>query len=183
MQIQQTGIEGLIELVPDVFPDDRGWFYEFYKKEHFHELGITQEFVQENISFSKKDVIRGMHMQMTPYAQAKLVGVLQGKVLDVVVDLRQGSPTFGKKYSCTLDGARHNMLYVPEGFVHGFAALEDSIFLYKTSNKYDAASERGILWKDPDLNIAWPVNNPIVSAKDQKLPLLRELLGNSVISR
>src|SRR5690606_41123433 len=127
--------------------------------------------------------VRGLHFQRPPYAQAKLATVISGSVLDVVVDLRTGSPTFGQVYECQLDAKRKNMLLVPEGFAHGFAALEDSIFFYKCSNVFDKPSESGILWNDPKLDIKWPVENPIVSEKDQLLPTFEELLRNSVISR
>jgi dTDP-4-dehydrorhamnose 3,5-epimerase len=183
MQIIQTGIEGLVEIIPSVFPDDRGWFLESYKEEVFKRHGIPTYFPQENQSFSKKDVIRGLHFQSQPYAQGKLVTVIKGKVQDVVVDLRKGSLTFGKVYYCILDSERHNVLMVPEGFAHGFAALEESIFSYKCTNVYHKPSEGGLLWSDPDLNIQWQVKDPIVSAKDQQLPTLKELLRNSVISQ
>jgi dTDP-4-dehydrorhamnose 3,5-epimerase len=183
MQIVQTGIEGLVEIIPSVFPDDRGWFFESFKEETFQKHGLPTHFPQENQSFSKKGVIRGLHFQLAPYAQGKLVTVIKGKVVDVAVDLRKGSPTFGKVYYCTLDAEKHNMLMVPEGFAHGFAALEESIFSYKCTNVYHKPSEGGIVWNDPDLKIEWPVANPIVSGKDQQLPTLKELLRNSVISQ
>lgn len=183
MQIIQTGIEGLLEIVPEVYSDNRGWFFEFYKGDSFQKQGISYQFPQENISFSKKGVIRGLHFQLPPWQQAKLVSVLSGKVLDVVVDLRKNSATFGETFSCVLDASRHNMLMVPEGFAHGFAALEDTVFLYKSSNFYNRDSERGIIWNDPDLKIEWPFANPILSEKDQKLATLQELLRKSVISQ
>ena len=183
MQVKETGFLGLIELIPSVFPDDRGWFFEFYKEDVLKKHNMPTYFPQDNISFSKKGVIRGLHLQRPPYAQAKLVTVLLGIVMDVVVDLRQGSATFGKVYRCLLDGDKHNFLMVPEGFAHGLAALEDSLFHYKCSNVYNKASEAGIVWNDPDLKIDWPVSNPIVSDKDQQLPTFKELVGNSVTSR
>lgn len=182
MQVIETSISGLIELIPVVYPDNRGWFYEFYKEETFQKAGINQHFPQENISYSLKNVIRGLHFQLPPFAQAKMVTVLKGRVVDVVVDLRSGSPTFGKVYYCELSAEKHNWLFVPEGFAHGFAALEDSIFYYKCTNVYNKASEGGIRWNDPDLAIEWPVSNPIVSDKDMELPTLADLLGNSLIS-
>jgi dTDP-4-dehydrorhamnose 3,5-epimerase len=181
MQVKTTGFEGLIEIFPDVFEDDRGWFYEFYKVETFKKHHINYSFVQENQSFSKKGVVRGLHFQRDPYAQAKLVTVLTGKVLDVVVDLRPKSKTFKHIYHCLLDSSKRNMLMIPEGFAHGFSALEDSIFFYKCSNVYNRESESGIRWNDPELNINWKVENPIVSAKDSALPAMAELLENSVI--
>ncbi len=182
MQIKQTGIEGLVEIIPSIFPDDRGWFYEFYNKKTFEQAGITHNFVQENTSFSKKGVVRGLHFQNAPHAQGKLVTVLQGKVVDVVVDMRMGSKTFGKTYYLELDGEKRNMLMVPEGFAHGFCALEDSLFYYKCTNFYNKPSESGIVWNDPQLNIQWPVDDPIVSDKDKVLPTWDELLRKSVIS-
>ncbi len=182
MQVKTTGFEGLIEIIPVIFEDDRGWFYEFYKDETFKKHNIHYTFLQENQSFSKKGVIRGLHFQQAPYAQAKLVTVLSGKVLDVVVDLRPLSKTFKQTYYCLLESSKRNMLMIPEGFAHGFAALEDSIFFYKCSNVYNKQSESGIRWNDPELNINWEVKNPIISAKDEELPLLAELLENSVLS-
>jgi dTDP-4-dehydrorhamnose 3,5-epimerase len=183
MQVNQTGIDGLVEIVPSIFKDDRGWFYEFYNEKTFHQAGITYQFVQENTSWSRKGVIRGLHFQRSPHAQGKLVTVLHGKVMDVVVDIRQGSSTFGKSFSIVLDGEKRNMLMVPEGFAHGFVALEDSLFHYKCTNLYNKASESGILWNDPALKIDWQVSQPIVSNKDKVLPTLEELLRNSVISQ
>ena len=182
MQIKTTSFEGLIEIFPDVFADDRGWFYEFYKEETFKKNHLHYNFVQENQSFSKKGVIRGLHFQHPPYAQAKLVTALTGKVLDVAVDLRPTSKTFRQKYYCLLESSKRNMVLIPEGFAHGFAALEDSIFFYKCSNVYNRASEAGIRWDDPDLKIEWRVENPIISGKDSELPPLAALLENSLIS-
>jgi dTDP-4-dehydrorhamnose 3,5-epimerase len=181
MQIKQTGIDGLLEIIPEIYGDNRGWFFEFYKENSFQQLGISYQFPQENISFSKKGVIRGLHFQLPPWQQAKLVSVLSGKVLDVVVDLRKDSSTFGKTYSCILDASRHNLLMVPEGFAHGFAALEDTLFLYKSSNLYNRDSESGIIWNDPHLNIQWPFSAPMLSEKDQMLATFKELLRKSVI--
>jgi len=183
MQIKETGIDGLIEIIPKIYCDDRGWFLEFFKESVLKEAGIDMKFPQENMSYSKKGVLRGLHFQRAPYAQAKLAAVISGSVLDVVVDLRKGSPTFGEVYACKLDSQRKNMLFVPEGFAHGFAALEDSIFYYKCSNVFHKPSESGIIWNDPGLKIAWPIDNPIVSEKDKELTTLAELLRNSVISR
>lgn len=183
MQVKETGIEGLVEIIPTVYHDERGWFYEFYKDDTFKKNGIHYTFLQENQSFSQKGVVRGLHMQLAPHAQAKLVSVIKGKVMDVVVDLRPGSKTFGQVYYCELDDVRHNMLMVPEGFAHGFAALEDSIFFYKCSSQYHKESETGVVFDDPQLNIQWPVKTPILSEKDRKLPTLDDLLRKSVISR
>lgn len=183
MKVIETGIEGLLEIVPAIYKDDRGWFYEFYNKNTFTNAGLRTDFVQENTSFSKKGVVRGLHFQCAPYAQGKLVTVLHGKVLDVVVDLRTRSKTFGEVYYCGLDSEKRNMLMVPEGFAHGFAALEDSLFTYKCTQFYNKSAESGILWNDPRLKIRWPVDNPIISEKDRTLPILDELIGKSVISQ
>ncbi|HEX8038045.1 MAG TPA: dTDP-4-dehydrorhamnose 3,5-epimerase [Chryseosolibacter sp.] len=183
MQIEQTGFDGLVQLIPNIFYDERGWFCELYKDTTLKEFGIDMSFPQENLSFSKKGVVRGLHFQRAPHAQAKLAAVISGRVVDVVADLRKGSPTFGKTYVCELDSASKRMLLVPEGFAHGFAALEDSIFFYKCSNVFHKPSESGIVWNDPTLNIEWPVADPIVSEKDRVLPTFEELLRNSVISR
>jgi dTDP-4-dehydrorhamnose 3,5-epimerase len=182
MQLKETGIEGLIEIIPAILKDDRGWFYEFYNEKTFNKAGINAKFVQENTSFSKKGVIRGLHLQNPPYAQGKLVTVLHGKALDVVIDLRRDSKTFKSVYYCTLSSETRNMLMVPEGFAHGFAALEDTLFTYKCTNFYNKAAEAGILWSDPQLNIKWPFADPIISEKDNVLPTLEELIGKSVIS-
>lgn len=183
MQIKETGFDGLVELIPNVYHDSRGWFFEFYKESTLKQFDIQMKFPQENMSFSQKGVIRGLHFQLPPYSQAKLATVISGKVLDVVVDLRKTSKTFGQVYLCELDSRRKNMLLVPEGFAHGFAALEDTIFFYKCSNVFHKESESGLLWNDPYLNIQWPVTEPIVSDKDKLLPTFEELLINSVISR
>jgi dTDP-4-dehydrorhamnose 3,5-epimerase len=182
MQVRETGFEGLVELIPVIYSDNRGWFYEFYNEKTFQAANILPNFVQENTSFSKKGVIRGLHFQLPPYAQGKLVCVHHGKVLDVAVDMRKHSPTFGKYFSCVLDDVRRNMMMIPPGFAHGFAALEDSVFFYKCTNFYNKASEGGIAWNDPTLKIDWPIQDPIVSDKDRVLPTFEELVRNSVIS-
>ena len=182
MQIIETGIEGLVEIIPDIYRDERGWFYEFFNEKTFQQAGINTRFVQENSSFSKKGVVRGLHFQQAPFAQGKLVTILDGEALDVAVDLRKGSKTFLQVYYCTLNSDKRNMLMVPEGFAHGFAALRDTIFYYKCTNFYNRSAESGIVWNDPQLNIKWPFDNPALSEKDSKLPTLEELLRNSVIS-
>lgn len=177
----ETGFSGLIEIVPRLFPDNRGYFLETFREEWLKNFAPDFHAVQENQSFSKKGVIRGLHFQLPPYAQAKLVRVVSGKVLDVVVDLRKDSPTFTKAFTVVLDAEKQNQLFVPEGFAHGLAALEDTVFSYKCSNVYNKDSERGILWNDPALKINWPFEQPIVSEKDKLLPTLQELIENSVI--
>jgi dTDP-4-dehydrorhamnose 3,5-epimerase len=181
MKIVETGINGLVEIIPTVFPDSRGWFFESYKAEILQKHGVPTNFPQENMSFSQKGVIRGMHFQRAPYAQGKLVTVIKGRVIDVAVDLRKDSPTFRKIYYCELDGDTHKMLMVPEGFAHGFVTLEETIFSYKCTNVYSKQHESGIVWNDPDLKIEWPVTNPVISEKDNQLPTFSDLLRNSVI--
>ena len=163
-------IEGLIEVFPRVFNDDRGYFFESFNQQNFYANGITAEFVQDNQSFSIKNVVRGLHFQNPPYAQGKLVRVIAGKVMDVVVDIRRNSPTFGQHAKFMLDSTLGNMLYVPPGFAHGFVALEDAVFSYKCTNLYNKVAESGIAWNDPTLNIDWEVSNPIISEKDIELP-------------
>lgn len=170
MDIISTRFEGLYEIQPKVFGDQRGYFLESFRKNTFHDLGITEDFVQDNESFSVKGTLRGLHFQAAPFAQAKLVRVVTGKVLDVALDIRKDSPTFGKHHTVVLSAEKHNMFLVPTGFAHGFVALEDSVFCYKCSNYYHQASEGGILWNDPVLGIDWGLKEPIVSEKDERLP-------------
>ncbi|OEK06726.1 dTDP-4-dehydrorhamnose 3,5-epimerase [Roseivirga misakiensis] len=170
MKVIETGFEGLFELEPIVFGDERGYFFESFRKDFSERLGIKEEFIQDNQSFSVKGTLRGLHFQKNPSAQAKLVRVTAGRVLDVALDIRKDSKTYGQHHRVILDAKKHNMFLIPAGFAHGFLALEDSIFTYKCSSYYDKASEGGILWNDPLLNIDWQVENPIVSEKDQDLP-------------
>jgi dTDP-4-dehydrorhamnose 3,5-epimerase len=174
MEAKYPAIKGLVEVSPRIFPDDRGIFFESYHSKRLKELGIKDNFVQDNESFSHKGVLRGIHFQNSPSKQSKLIRVISGKILDVAVDLRPDSPTFGQHYSTILDGVSHKMFYIPEGFGHGFVALEDTILLYKCNDYYDKAAEGGILWNDPVLNIDWGIDNPKVSEKDQQLPTLAE---------
>ncbi|WP_128546112.1 dTDP-4-dehydrorhamnose 3,5-epimerase [Larkinella soli] len=180
MQVIKTSIEGLVELRPQVFKDVRGSFLETFNQQVFADLGLPTQFLQDNQSFSVKGVLRGLHFQNPPFVQGKLVRVISGKVLDIAVDIRQGSPTFGKYESFVLDAELNNMAYIPEGFAHGFVALEDSVFSYKCTNLYSKACESGIIWNDPDLNIDWGIENPIVSDKDQLLSGFRELFPHQV---
>ncbi|MFM9075515.1 MAG: dTDP-4-dehydrorhamnose 3,5-epimerase [Bacteroidota bacterium] len=181
MQVLETGISGLVQIIPSVFADDRGWFMEFTKRSAFARIGITDEFSQDNISYSRQGVIRGLHLQKAPFAQSKLVTVLAGRVIDVAVDLRPGSPTFLKHAAIELSAGLHNMLYIPAGFAHGFSVLEDATFFYKCSTEYNPAAEAGIRWNDPELAIDWRVDNPIVSAKDAILPTAADLISAAVI--
>ncbi|MDF2431830.1 MAG: dTDP-4-dehydrorhamnose 3,5-epimerase [Mucilaginibacter sp.] len=173
MKIITTDIEGLLILEPRIFNDDRGYFYESYNKNKFTEAGIDADFVQDNQSFSHKGAVRGLHGQANPFAQGKLVRVIAGSVLDVAVDIRTGSPTYGKHVSVTLSGENKLMFWIPAGFLHGFATLEDNtIFTYKVNNFYDKASEIGVIWNDPTLNIDWGIapSDILLSPKDELLP-------------
>ena len=167
MNVEQTYIEGLLVLTPKVFGDERGYFLESYNKSTLDPI-LSTTFVQDNESASQKGVLRGMHFQNPPYGQAKLVRVIKGSVLDVVVDLRKDSKTYGKHYKHVLSGEHKEQLYIPEGFAHGFLVLEDdTIFSYKCSRYYHAASEVSIMWNDPTLGINWQIEDPIISEKDR----------------
>jgi dTDP-4-dehydrorhamnose 3,5-epimerase len=175
MEFRNTGIEGLIEIYPKIFKDERGYFTETYHKEAFQANGIPFDFVQDNQSYSTKGVLRGLHFQNEPFAQGKLVKVAKGKVLDIAVDIRKDSPTFGQYRKFLLTETDQNMVYIPVGFAHGFLALEDAIFTYKCTNFYNKTSESGILWNDPDLAIDWDIKTPNVSPKDLTLPKFKNI--------
>jgi len=179
MEIIETGIKDLVVIKPKVFKDDRGYFFESFNRSKLDALGNDLEFVQDNQSLSQKDVLRGLHFQNPPYAQAKLVSVIQGSVLDVAVDIRKESPTYGKSFSIILDGIDKNQLFIPVGFAHGFKTLENNtIFFYKCTNYYNKESEGCLLWNDPDLNINWDIENPILSEKDKIGQLFDTFVSN-----
>lgn len=178
MELIETGFEGLTVIKPKILWDSRGSFMETYQLEKFAAAGIQSNFVQCNQSFSYKNVVRGLHMQKAPYEQAKLVRVLHGEILDVVVDYRVGSKTFGKHYKINLSSESGLMLFVPKGFLHGFVALQDTSFHYMVDNYYNGNSELGVKWNDADLNIDWNINDPIVSEKDIGLLSFRDFLNN-----
>lgn len=177
MQYKELSIKGLKLITLNVFEDERGFFTESYNKQKYQgELGIDVEFVQDNHSSSMKNVLRGLHFQTPPMAQDKLVSVVRGTVFDVAVDLRKDSPTFGKWEGVTINENSHQVLFIPKGFAHGFLVLSDiADFQYKVSNYYSKENDGGLLWSDPDIKIDWPVPNPILSEKDNQLPLLKEL--------
>lgn len=175
MNFIKTPIEGVIVVEPKVYGDPRGFFYESYSKKLFVQNGIADDFVQDNVSSSARGVLRGLHYQVAPRAQAKLLRVLRGSVYDVAVDIRPGSATFGKFFAITLSAENQKMLYIPAGFAHGFCALEEGTeFMYKVSDYYSPEHERGILWSDPSLAIPWPKLGCefILSEKDKKYPVL-----------
>ena len=169
MTITETYLKGLYTLEPKVFEDQRGYFFESYNQEKFKEDGLDLSFVQDNQSKSQKGVLRGLHFQNRPFAQGKLVQVIKGAVLDVAVDIRKDSPTFGQHIAIELSEQNKMMLYISEGFAHGFLTLEDdTIFSYKCTNFYNPNYESALRWNDEKLNINWNVKDPIVSEKDQK---------------
>lgn len=173
MTIEETTIEGLLLIKPNVFKDERGYFFESFRISVLEERGIHLRFVQDNESMSNQGVLRGLHMQAPPKAQAKLLRVVQGSIYDVAVDLRKSSPTYGQYYGATLSGENKHMLFIPEGFGHGFCCLEDqTIVQYKCSEYYAPEHEIGLKWDDPDVGISWPDVSPILSEKDLQHPSL-----------
>ena len=172
MKIIKTEIEGLLLIEPKVFEDERGYFFESWSKDAFENAGLDINFVQDNQSFSSKGVVRGLHFQNPPFAQGKIVRVLKGSVLDIAVDIRENSPTYGKYFSIHLSEENKTMLWIPPGFAHGFSTLEDNtIFSYKCSGVYNKESEGSLMWNDTDLSIDWKIKNPIISEKDQNSEL------------
>ena len=170
-------IEDVILVTPKVFGDSRGFFMESYQKSAFEQNGIKDNFSQDNHSKSTKGVLRGLHYQTNPKAQAKLVRCSRGKILDVAVDIRKGSPTFGKWVGEILSEENKNMLYIPAGFAHGFVVLSDEAeLLYKASNEYSPENDRGVRWNDPDINVKWGIDfEPLISEKDSKQPFLKDI--------
>lgn len=167
MELINTGIEGLWVIQPKVFADARGYFFESYNKELFSKNNLNLDFVQDNQSLSHKGVLRGLHFQNPPYAQGKLVRVITGAVYDVAVDIRKNSPTYGKYFGVELTEENKMMMYIPEGFAHGFLTLRDNtIFAYKCTNFYNKASEESIKWNDPSIGVKWNVEDPLLSEKD-----------------
>lgn len=174
MKVIDTGLPGLLVLEPKVFGDARGFFLETFSESRYREAGIAERFVQANHSRSRRGVLRGLHYQLVQ-PQGKLVYVARGAVYDVAVDVRQGSPTFGQCYGCVLDDQSHRQMYVPPGFAHGFVVLsEECDFLYQVTDYYHPASEQGIAWDDPDLGIAWPLTDVLLSEKDRLHPRLAD---------
>ena len=174
-------IPEVILVTPKSFPDERGFFLESFKESEFASNGIKTIFVQDNLSHSVKGVLRGLHYQKNPKAQAKLVIALRGEIFDVAVDIRKNSPTYGKWVGEILSESNHNSLYIPEGFAHGFCILsEEADVLYKVSQEYSPENEKGIIWNDPEINIAWPIDKPILQEKDSKLPDLKNADNNFI---
>jgi len=180
MQIESVGLQGAFLITPDIFYDDRGYFYEFFNQQKFQEkTGLSIHFVQDNIAQSHKGILRGLHFQTGDYAQAKLVSVLRGKVLDVIVDLRKKSSTFGQYFSVILNDNQKQQLFIPRGFAHAYLCMQDdTLFYYKVDNYYHQSSESGIRFDDPDIHIDWPVDisQVVLSEKDRNLAYLKDII-------
>ncbi len=179
----ETSIPDLYIIEPTVFEDSRGYFFEAFNADKFSALGFNVQFVQDNESKSGRGVIRGLHYQLAPYAQSKLVRVVQGAILDVAVDIRKNSPTYGKHFACQLNAENKRLLFIPQGFAHGFSVLSDTAIVnYKCDTLYNADAERGILYNDSDIGVDWKVDvdNAIVSAKDNVLPAFKSIETNFV---
>jgi len=175
MKVTQSKLPEVLIIEPEAFGDARGFFLETFSNKRYEQAGIKLPFVQDNISLSAKNVLRGLHFQY-PHPQGKLVQVLSGEVFDAAVDIRAGSPTFGQWVGDNLSASNHKQLYIPPGFAHGFCVLSDTaIFSYKCTEYYNQAAEGGIIFNDPDISISWPVQTPIVSAKDARCPRLKEI--------
>jgi dTDP-4-dehydrorhamnose 3,5-epimerase len=180
-RVEETGIKGLNVIETKLFRDNRGYFFETFNKAHFSDIGITVDFVQDNISKSGYGVVRGLHYQLEPASQTKLLTVISGRILDVAVDLRKDSDTFGKHFSVKLEAGDGKMILIPKGFAHGFASLsDDTVILYKCDNLYSPEHERGIVYNDPDLNIDWnvPSSDVVITERDLKFPLFKDAEKN-----
>jgi dTDP-4-dehydrorhamnose 3,5-epimerase len=175
MNVVETGLPGALVVEPKVFGDERGFFMETWHEDRYEEAGLPKHFVQDNLSFSRGGVLRGLHFQ-NPDQQGKLVYVLQGEVYDVAVDIRVGSPTFGEWAAATLSAENKRQFYVPEGFAHGFLVTSDAaLFAYKCTARYNAKAEASVLWSDPEIGIRWPTDTPVLSEKDRAAPPLGEV--------
>ena len=179
MQVNDLGLGGVLEIIPKKLGDARGFFSETYQRQRFTDAGVPHDWCQDNQSYSAdKGVLRGLHFQVAPFAQDKLIRVLRGSIFDVAIDIRQGSPTFGKWVSCVLSASTFNQLLIPKGFAHGFLTLEPDVeVLYKVTAPYSPQCDRGIAWNDPDIGIVWPLEpgqQPVLSGKDASAPRLAE---------
>lgn len=178
MRVVETGINGLVEIVPSVYSDERGYFMETFRKDIFDGIASGYTFVQDNESKSQKDVLRGLHFQASPHEQGKLVRVISGSVLDVAVDIRTSSPTYGKYHSVVLSAENKKQFWVPPGFAHGFLVLEDdTVFSYKCTGYYNKEAEGSIRWDDPEIGIDWGISLPLLSEKDKIAPLFSEFVS------
>lgn len=181
-KFERLKIPDVISIELELYSDQRGFFIETYKEPDFQEFGIKDKFVQDNHSrTAKMNVLRGLHYQLEPMAQAKIIRVIKGKILDVVLDLRKGSATYGKWLSKEMSSENYSQLYIPKGFAHGYLTLTEQVeVVYKLSNIYSSKHERGIIWSDPKIAINWPVNDPIISQKDSQLPPLEKAEHNFI---
>ncbi len=180
-EFQRLEIPDIILIKPIFFSDDRGFFLETYKESDFFKAGIDVRFVQDNHSMSGNGVLRGLHYQKEPFAQGKLIRCIRGEICDVAVDIRKESPWYGKWIAVNLSEDNRLMLYIPPGFAHGFCVLSDvAEILYKTTSEYSPQHDRGIIWNDPELNIDWPIHNPVLSLKDAALPFLKDADNNFI---
>jgi len=178
-EFEPQKISGVVLVKPRLFPDDRGYFFETYKNSEFRAAGISDIFVQDNYSTSSRSVVRGLHYQKEPKAQAKLVSATVGNILDVAVDMRKGSPTYGDWVAAELSEENRHMLFIPTGFAHGFCVLSEwAEVSYKASDEYSPSHEAGVIWNDADLNIQWPATDPTLSDKDAELPRLGDADNN-----
>lgn len=181
MQFEKTSLDKIWLIKPKIYEDDRGHFLESFRKEVFKQKGVEYDFVQDNISTSAKGAVRGLHYQKDPYSQAKLVMAIYGEILDVAVDIRKDSPTFGQHFSTILNDKNRHMMLVPSGFAHGFSVLsEQATVAYKCNQYYHKESERGVRWNDPALQIDWKTKSPILSEKDKQQPLLKDIQPNDL---
>ena len=179
---KKLSIPGIILIKPHIFTDERGFFIETYKHSNFDKAGIIENFMQDNLSKSKKNVLRGLHYQKNPAAQGKLVRCINGRIFDVAVDICKGSPTYMKWVGIELSEKNNYMLYISPGFAHGFVVLSDEAeVMYKCTREYSPENDRGIIWNDPDININWPVEEPVLSRKDNSLPFLKDADNNFFI--
>lgn len=181
MKFEETPLKNVWLVKPKIYEDPRGHFLEAFRTDLFKKQGLEYEFVQDNISTSKKNTIRGLHYQLPPASQAKLILVPDGEILDVAVDARKNSPTFGHYFSTILSSKNRHMMLIPSGFAHGFSVLSDeATILYKCNDYYNKSLERGIHWNDPQINIDWKIKSPILSEKDQALPALKDMLDSDL---
>jgi dTDP-4-dehydrorhamnose 3,5-epimerase len=175
MKVKPTSLDGVMIVEPDVHEDNRGFFMETFHAKRYREAGVDVAFVQDNLSFSVQGTLRGLHYQY-PHAQAKLVQVIKGEIFDVAVDIRRGSPSFGRWTGVYLNDKNKHQLFIPEGFAHGFCVLSDkALFMYKCSEYYAPKCEGGVLWSDPELGIDWPLENPLISERDAKFLCLKDM--------
>ncbi len=175
MKVEKTKLPGVHIIEPDVYGDARGFFLETWARKRYLDAGVPETFVQDNLSKSRRGVLRGLHLQH-PYGQGKLVQVLMGEVFDVAVDVRRGSPTFGQWVGAELSGDNHRQIYIPPGFAHGFCVLsEETLFAYKCTEAYHRETELGVIWNDPDVGIQWPIQDPALSEKDSSFPKLADI--------